>query len=81
MSRRTVVISNRCKLDLKLGYIVIRAEVWTVIVAEKILKQMKLLEKAGLIQAASRLRGYIEEIELNDESNREGHSANMKRML
>ena len=26
MSWRTVVISNRCKLDLKLGYMVVRGE-------------------------------------------------------
>lgn len=151
MSWRTIVISNRCKLDYKMGFMVIRAEetkrvylddisviiientavsitcvlinelikkkvklifcdehfdpcselvphygsydcssklkmqiswdedirgeVWTVIVREKIKNQMKLLEKADLSQAASKLGGYIDELEFYDETNREGHAA------
>lgn len=151
MSWRTVVISNRCKLDLKLGYMVVRSEeikrihmdeisviiientavsltccllneiskrkiklifcdehrnptselvslygsfdtslklrmqlnwdegikasVWTVIVSEKIRNQMKHLYSLGLNNAGKLLEEYIDEIEFNDSTNREGHSA------
>ena len=48
--------------------------VWTEIVSEKIRNQAKLLEYFKLPQA-DKLYGYLEEIEFNDESNREGHAA------
>ncbi|MEE1124526.1 MAG: type II CRISPR-associated endonuclease Cas1 [Acutalibacteraceae bacterium] len=48
--------------------------VWTSIVAEKIRNQAFVLEYYG-IEQYKKLLEYIEEIEINDESNREGHSA------
>lgn len=151
MSWRTVVIQSRCKLDLKLGFMVVRSEeikricldeisviiientavsvtscllnelmkrkikvifcdeyhnpsselmsyygshdtavklrcqtrwseyikqaVWTCIVTEKIRKQMQLLYRLGMNERADLLNGYIDEIEFNDETNREGHAA------
>ena len=150
MSWRTVVISSRAKLDLKLGYLVVRTEeikkihlseisvlliestavsltasllnelaehkikvifcdkkrnpqselvsfygchdtsekirtqikwdpffkelVWTEIVRNKILKKKELLLSLGLVQAEL-LNNYLNELEHNDASNREGHVA------
>lgn len=48
--------------------------VWTVIVAEKIRKQADNLRFFNLPEADMLYR-YIEELELNDETNREGHAA------
>lgn len=48
--------------------------VWTSIVAEKIRNQASVLEYYG-IEQYKKLLEYIEEIEINDESNREGHAA------
>lgn len=48
--------------------------IWTCIVAEKIRKQaenLKYFEK----EEAEKLYGYLDELELNDASNREGHAA------
>ena len=48
--------------------------VWTEIVTEKIRNQYKHLLKLGLVE--SQLLGeYLEQIEFNDETNREGHAA------
>lgn len=150
MSWRTVVISSRAKLDLKLGYLVVRTEeikkihlseisvlliestavsltasllnelaehkikvifcdkkrnpqselvsfygchdtsekirtqikwgpffkelVWTEIVRNKIFQQKELLLSLGLVQAEL-LNNYLNELEHNDASNREGHAA------
>lgn len=150
MSWRVVVISNRAKLDLKLGYVVVRSDtttqihlseisqiiientavsitacllcelvkrkikvifcdearnpqselmpyygshdtsdkirhqiawseetkqmIWTEIVIEKIRKQMQLLEELRKSEAAM-LKTYIEQVEYNDVTNREGHAA------
>lgn len=151
MSWRTVVISSRCKLDLKMGYLVARGEtiqrvfldeiailmienpavsmtgcllsalverkikvifcdnkhnpqaelspfygshdtsrkirqqmlwskdiagmVWTVIVTEKIRNQRNLLRDNGKIVESIILGGYIEQVEYQDSTNREGHAA------
>lgn len=151
MSWRTVVVSSRCKLDTKMGYMVIRGEetrrifldeialvlienpavsltgclleelverkvrvifcdtrrspmaelvphhgshdstrkirmqtgwseeikatVWTAIIAEKIAQQARLLSEQGKASEADLLESYIQQIELQDESNREGHAA------
>lgn len=151
MSWRTVVVSSRCKLDTKMGYMVIRGEetrrifldeialvlienpavsltgclleelverkvrvifcdtrrspmaelvphhgshdstrkirmqtgwseeikatVWTAIIAEKIAQQALLLSEQGKASEADLLESYIQQIELQDESNREGHAA------
>lgn len=151
MSWRTVVISSRCKLDLKMGYMVVRGEkiqrvfldeiaillienpavsmtgcllsalverkikvifcdnkhnpqaelvpfygshdtskkirqqtlwpedivgmVWTVIVTEKIRNQRNLLRDNGKIVESIILGGYIEQVEFQDSTNREGHAA------
>lgn len=151
MSWRTVVISSRCKLDLKMGYMVIRSDeikrihldeisvliientdisitgclvselsakkikvifcdekrnpaselvsiygshdcsskvvrqiqwsetikafVWTEIIAEKIRKQSELLRACNKPVEADMLMEYIEQIEYNDVTNREGHAA------
>ena len=47
---------------------------WTLIVAEKIKNQMRLLEEFGLPEA-QKLGDYIDKIEFYDESNREGQAA------
>ena len=151
MSWRTVVISNRAKLDLQMGYMVVRGEetvkihlgeigtlmventavsltvsllaeltkrkvkvifcdekrnpsselislygshdtsnkvrkqiawkeqtkeaVWTEIVTEKIRKQKKLLEILGKGEEADLLTSYLQEMQWNDATNREGHAA------
>ena len=151
MSWRTVVISNRCKLDYRMGYMVVRAEetkrvfideiavlvienpavsftgclmemltakkikvifcdskrspvaelvpyhsaydssqkikaqitwdkniknvVWSEIVAEKIRKQAEFLKELKHEQESTLLCSYIEQIELADATNREGHAA------
>lgn len=51
-----------------------KALIWTAIVSEKIQKQAEHLEKYGL-KEAQLLRGYLDEIELGDVTNREGHAA------
>ena len=48
--------------------------IWTAIVAQKIKMQAENLEYFHLTEAET-LYGYIDEIEFNDESNREGHAA------
>lgn len=151
MSWRTVIISSRCKLDLKMGYMVVRGDeihriyldeiallmienpavsmtgcllselverkvkvifcdekhnpqsellpyygchdtsrkinrqisweaeltgaVWTAIVARKILNQVGLLRETGHLKEAAMLEAYIEQIDFQDISNREGHAA------
>jgi len=151
MSWRTVVISNRCKLDYRMGYMVVRAEetkrvfideiavlvienpavsftgclmemltakkikvifcdskrnpaaelvsyhgaydsslkirtqiswdsnikdaVWSEIIAEKIRKQADFLSELEHVRESELLRSYIEQIELADATNREGHAA------
>lgn len=151
MSWRTVVVSSRCKLDLKMGCMVIRSDdvkrvnldeismilvestavsitgcliseltrrkirlvfcdekynpcaemtplygshdcsakirtqigwssetkafIWTAIVSEKIRNQSLHLKMLGYDKEAEMLNGYISEMELNDETNREGHAA------
>lgn len=52
----------------------IKEAVWTEIVTEKIRKQKELLEYLGKEESAL-LAGYLQEINWNDESNREGHAA------
>lgn len=49
--------------------------VWTSIVSEKIGNQMKVLNHLGFVDQAALLDGYIKEITLGDETNREGHAA------
>ncbi len=52
----------------------IKQAVWTVIVAEKIKNQSKLLKHFNLEQYKM-LESYVEELEFNDSTNREGHAA------
>lgn len=51
-----------------------KAAIWTEIVTEKIRKQADLLQKSKC-QEAALLYQYIEEIEMGDATNREGHAA------
>ena len=48
---------------------------WTAIVSEKIFRQAKVLEKVGCFEEAQQLLSYLEELELGDVTNREGHAA------
>ena len=69
--------SHDCSLKIKRQIAwneTVKQCVWTQIVAEKIKNQAKVLEKNKLPQS-SMLMGYIDELELNDKSNREGHAA------
>lgn len=52
----------------------IKKEVWTEIVTEKIRNQAKHLKSLNL-EEAEVLMSYLEEIQLGDETNREGHAA------
>lgn len=52
----------------------IKKEVWTEIVTEKIRKQAEHLREYELSEA-DMLMGYLEEIQIGDETNREGHAA------
>lgn len=49
--------------------------IWTEIVSEKIKNQKKLLEKIGHAEEAKLLQAYLEDMELGDVTNREGHAA------
>ena len=69
--------SHDCSLKIKRQIAwneTVKQCVWTQIVAEKIKNQAKVLEIYKLPQS-SMLMGYIDELELNDKSNREGHAA------
>lgn len=49
--------------------------VWREIVCEKIRKQAEFLAEAGRRKSAELLAGYVEQVELADATNREGHAA------
>lgn len=51
--------------------------VWTEIVTKKIINQAKHLETLGKMEEADKLLNFINELELNDSTNREGHSAKL----
>lgn len=53
----------------------VKENVWTEIVAEKVKQQSEHLKKYELKVPADTLKQYIEEIELGDKTNREGHAA------
>lgn len=53
----------------------IKAAVWTEIVREKIEKQSEFLRELNKVNEAELLDKYISELEFNDCTNREGHSA------
>lgn len=64
------------KLRTQIGWNAeIKAFIWTEIVSEKIRNQAYLLRRTGHNDEADMLCGYLEEMELNDSSNREGHAA------
>lgn len=53
----------------------IKAEVWTEIVKEKINQQCQFVKELGFIGESDLLKSYVDNAELNDVTNREGHSA------
>ena len=53
----------------------VKENVWTEIVAEKVKQQSEHLQKCELKVPADMLKQYIEEMELGDKTNREGHAA------
>lgn len=53
----------------------IKKQVWTEIVAEKIRQQREILRLFDMVESAELLQNYIEEIQYNDDTNREGHAA------
>lgn len=53
----------------------IKKQVWTELVTEKIRQQREVLRLLGLSESAELLQTYIEEIQYNDDTNREGHAA------
>ena len=65
--------SNKVRKQIQWGKN-IKEAVWTEIVTEKIRKQKELLEYLGR-EESELLEGYIKEMHLNDETNREGHAA------
>lgn len=52
-----------------------KKSLWTKIVSNKILNQARLLAHFGVEERANMLLQYLSEVELDDETNREGHSA------
>ena len=52
-----------------------KALIWQDIISDKIRKQAEFLVDLNKVKEAELLRSYIEQIELLDESNREGHAA------
>lgn len=52
-----------------------KQKIWTTIIKNKILKQRDFLVLLGFKNEAKMLDGYISELQLNDVTNREGHSA------
>jgi len=53
----------------------IKGEVWTEIVRQKLIQQAINLRDTEHIDASKKIMGYIEELVLNDSTNREGHAA------
>lgn len=53
----------------------LKGEIWTCIVAEKIRKQGEYLLELGFDKEAGMLASYIDELEYEDLTNREGHAA------
>lgn len=53
----------------------IKKVVWTEVIRQKIENQMLHLGKAGYAEEMGKLQGYLEELELFDITNREGHAA------
>lgn len=53
----------------------IKSIIWAEIIAEKIRKQMDFLREIGCEKEASLLSSYIGQVQLMDETNREGHAA------
>ena len=53
----------------------IKACIWSEIIAEKIRKQAEFLEEKNKNEEALMLKRYIEELEIGDVTNREGHAA------
>ncbi|MEY8459175.1 type II CRISPR-associated endonuclease Cas1 [Lactococcus ileimucosae] len=53
----------------------IQAIVWTAVIKQKIINQARHLKSRGLDAEHGRLLSYIDELNLYDESNREGHAA------
>ncbi len=52
-----------------------KGKVWTKIICNKILQQSKFLKELNCVNEEKLLKTYINEIQFNDSSNREGHSA------
>ena len=53
----------------------VKGKIWTKIVENKIRKQSEVLLMAGCDREAMMLESYIEQLEYNDSTNREGHAA------
>lgn len=70
--------NNALKLKQQLGWSKnIKQMVWTEIVAKKIINQAKHLRFLKKFEEADKMIDYAEQVELNDESNREGHAAKL----
>ena len=52
-----------------------KQKIWTEIVKLKITKQMEFLKQLNCFEQADMIKDYLLNIEFNDETNREGHSA------
>lgn len=70
--------NNALKLKQQLGWSKnIKQMVWTEIVTKKIINQAKHLRFLEKFEEADKMIDYAEQVELNDESNREGHAAKL----
>lgn len=52
-----------------------KQKIWTEIVRLKIAKQIEFLKQLGCLEQADMIKDYLSNVEFNDETNREGHSA------
>ena len=52
-----------------------RARIWTYIIEQKIYRQREVLLEYHHVEAAALLQGYIDELQIGDATNREGHAA------
>ena len=66
--------SSKIKRQIEWGE-EIKQLIWTEIIAEKIRKQAEFLEEVRKNEESEMLKGYIEQLEIGDVTNREGHAA------
>lgn len=67
--------SSKCVRDQVKWDSDLKVQIWQNIVRDKITKQAQILQNNSCVAEASLLKSYITQVELGDNSNREGHAA------